>query len=442
MIGPLTRRVVAVLAGLVAGGVACGAGGDGELGRRGMLGVQIGPGGGGGGVVVAGVLPGGAAAEAGLLAGDVIVSVDGEAVGGAGLSDVLSGVRAGQRLLVVYEREGVRREAVVELSPPDATAVAGSEVEYGSVAMGDDVRLRTILSLPEGADGPVPVVYLLQGITCASVDFPAGGGGSLRMQLDGFGEAGFATFRVDKPGTGDSEGGPCSELGFDRELAGYRAGLEMLMEEGRVDGERVYLYGVSMGGIMAPLLAAEREVAGVAVWGTGISNWMEYLIENRRRQGVLFGQDRAAVEALTPLFNRFVAEMCVQGRTPEEMAREDGAFGAALGIGEGATGYAGRHARFHRELASRDLFAAWASFDAPVLVMHGEFDWVAFREESELIVSFVNGIGVGRAEFISVPGADHGFTTHGSLEASVANAFRGARDAGVGDIVLGWVESL
>jgi len=432
-----------VLPGAVAVVVAvCGTLASDELPRRGVLGIQVAPGA-THGVSVAGVLPEGNAKRAGLAPGDTIVSFAGEDVGDLQeLGRIAQGIRAGDRVPLVVRRGAERVAMELEMTEPARTTVRGSEVDYGHVTLADGVRLRSILSVPEGAQDPAPVVYLLQGIPCSSIELPGSGPHPIRAQLDAFADAGLATYRVDKPGAGDSEGGPCGELGFDREYEGYLAGLDALLADPRIDPDRVYIYGISMGGIMAPLLASQRELAGVAVWGTGISNWMEYMIDNRREQALLFGQDRAAIESTTPVFMSFLGGLCLEGRTPASMLGEHPEFGPMLGITEGTTGYAGRHAEFHHELTMRDMFGAWAGVEEPTLVMHGEYDWVAFESESELIVSFVNERRGGNAELVSVPQMDHGFTTHPDLKASLANAFQGEWDDTVATIVVGWIKDL
>ena len=416
-----------------------------ELPRRGRLGVMIGPGD-TDGLLIVGTVAWSGAADAGLREGDVLVGVEGkDAKTMAALGEAMGDVGAGDVIEVEIVRGGDRMLIDLRTSVGEATRLNGRDVEYGHVTIGDGSRLRTLLSLPEGAGEDVPVVFYVQGISCSSVELSGGSPNVTRAQLEGFDAAGFGTFRVEKPGCGDSEGGPCSELGFDRELEGYVAGLEQLLADPRIDADRVYVYGVSMGGIMAPYMAAEHDVAGIAVWGTGISNWMEYLIQNQRNQAMLFGMERRKAESYAPAFVRFAAKMCGSGMTPREMVEEDAAFGMELmeiGLLNSMTGYAGRHARFHAELTARDVFGAWAESAAPVLVMHGEYDWVALEEESELIVDFVNELAAERAELVRVPEMDHGFTTHAAFADSLANAFQGDWDNAVGEIVLGWIGRL
>ncbi|MCI0340724.1 MAG: PDZ domain-containing protein, partial [Planctomycetales bacterium] len=77
------------------------------------------------GLVVAELTPGGALAEAGLQAMDILLSFDGSTVGTLeGLKEFLAGCRPGQEVRVVYFRQGKKGEATVTLGGDGAGAEA------------------------------------------------------------------------------------------------------------------------------------------------------------------------------------------------------------------------------------------------------------------------------------------------------------------------------
>jgi dienelactone hydrolase len=166
---------------------------------------------------------------------------------------------------------------------------------------------------------------------------------------------GFVTMRVEKPGVAESEGTPCAEGGFREELAGYRAALRALKADPAVDPERIFLFGESLGGFMAPLLAGETHVAGISTYGT---------------------------IAFTP------------------------------------TGYPGRSQLFFREIADVDILAAWAAVDVRVQVLHGSYDQPEVTSSSAKIAAAVNAAHPGRAQHRELEGVDHCGTRHETLEAS------------------------
>ena len=81
--------------------------------RRGYLGVGAYPG--GGGALIASLEDGGPAAAGGLLVGDVIVEVDGQAINGPDSLRTTLGDRPGQTVKIVVVRGGARQERTVAI---------------------------------------------------------------------------------------------------------------------------------------------------------------------------------------------------------------------------------------------------------------------------------------------------------------------------------------
>jgi len=71
-------------------------------------------------------------------------------------------------------------------------------------------------------------------------------------------------------------------------------------------------------------------------------------------------------------------------------------------------------------LQDLDLMAAWSAIRAPVLALHGEFDWIMSRNDFELLVGLVNHNSPGSAEFVELPRTGHTFEHYDSLEAAFA----------------------
>ncbi len=241
------------------------------------------------GARVDGVIPGSTAEAIGLVPGDVIVAIDGANVeGSAGVVRAIASRKGGDPATIDYRRgdESLRREVTLRMRPLERSDA--HEVEYGSI-VAQAGRLRTIVTRPKGAAGKHPALMLIQGIGTGSVEGPRGG---YREIIDDFTARGFVTLRVDKPGCGDSEGGPSDAVDFDTELDGYRQALKMLRDRPDVDPANVFVFGHSMGGVMAPLLGPEVPVRGIIAYGTIGRTWAEYIPENFRRQAELAGMPR------------------------------------------------------------------------------------------------------------------------------------------------------
>jgi len=136
--------------------------------RRAMLGVNLGgaePS--GGGVKVSGVSPGGAAAEAGVKAGDVIVAIDARNVAtGRDLVAAMEQVEPGQKVALDLRREGKPIKVTVTARPMSPEFLARPLMGHGGFG--------TLQALP--AIPPVPAMemahrlhWLLQGWTDAEL---------------------------------------------------------------------------------------------------------------------------------------------------------------------------------------------------------------------------------------------------------------------------------
>lgn len=287
-------------------------------------------------------------------------------------------------------------------------------------------RVRTILTRPEGASGRLPAVLFVQWLSCDPVEVPAeGGDGWARMLREVMTGTGMVFARTEKPGLGESEGPPCDQLDYLTELSAHRAALGALRASPWVDPGQIFIFGASMGGTMAPLLAAaDPGVRGVVVWGaTGVS-WLEHMLLLNRR--VLELSDTSPGELAEKLASqaRLQAAYLAEGRDPREIVASDPSLAQAwretLGAEE-RTHY-GRPFAFHHQAQRAGWEGAWASVRVPVLVVSGEYDWIMAPEEHERIASIVNRSRPGSARLVTVPGTDHHFDRY----ASPGDAFAGS----------------
>ena len=115
---------------------------------------------------------------------------------------------------------------------------------------------------------------------------------------------------MEKGDMGDNENcPPCATMGFIEEMAMYDAGYQNLLTLNEVDKDKIYLFGHSMGGTTAPLLAAKYQPKGVIVYGTGFKPWSEYMVEAYLIQLQLRGHDlgdlRENIEKFKPFIYQF-----------------------------------------------------------------------------------------------------------------------------------------
>jgi Domain of unknown function (DUF5916)/PDZ domain/Serine aminopeptidase, S33 len=365
--------------------------------------------------VVRDVFPGTAAEKAGLAKGDAILSIDGERVATA--SDVTSRLakrKVGDQVRVEYQRgEEARFLTLVMQAWPMETS-SEYDVTYGEVSA-DGNRYRTIATKPKG-NGPFPTVFIVQGVGCGSVDNPPPGH-SYRSFVQSLTKRGLATFRVDKPGSGDSEGGPCPSASFDTEVNAYRAGLATLKGN-------VFLFGHSMGGVMAPLIAKKGTARGIIIYGSVSRSWSAYTLDNVRRQMRLRGAPFEEIAEEEKASERFNTMFYVEKQPLEKIVAAHPEYRERFP--DGKTYAAGKDGKYFQDLYAHGLVGAWKATDAALLAVWGASDFLTDGSEHEWIAAAVNSWRPGTARYVKLDGIDHWMRKAPDQAASVNGGPEGA----------------
>lgn len=366
-----------------------------QLVRRGFLGVELlgdaeafGP----DGVAVAGVVPGGMAERAGVAPGDRITAIAGlptTSLCELGIALRRAGASPTTVIAIARGTERLERSASVAPHPRD------DGTSYGELAV-DGARLRTIVV---ATPRPRAVVVVIAGIACESVDHAASPFAALARA---WAAADLDSFRFDKRGVGDSDGGPCDVTDFATELADARAAVAAAAEYAGSRGAPLVVFGHSVGGMIAPLVAGEH-AAAIAVYGTPVMRWLACLVDTTRRQ------------------------LALRGAPPDEIERQAAAL-EALATGGGLNG---RSAAYHAQLDAIDPAAAWRAVRVPIFVGRGEHDWVVEPTDQARIPG----------ELVDLPGLDHMFGWHADREASLRDYGAGRLDDSLARAIARWLDS-
>ena len=359
---------------------------------------------------VASVVEGSPAARAGLAASDEIVAIN-----AVGFAKPYHGEAALERLdggrpLSLTLRRGAATRSVKFTPPPRPLEdLPGVDSFYDVVNLPGEVRLRTIVTRPTGRAGRLPVIMFTQWVSCGTLEFTRGGLSREILKVLAQ-RSGAALVRVERAGTGDSEGPACHELDYDTEVAHYRQALDAtLARYDWLDRDRLVVYGSSLGATVAPLVAQGRPLRGVIVQGGGAVTYLERMINFDRQQLERTGVPAAEIQARMLRQIPFHVEYLLRGRDPDEIAKDSAdmatARAAIRGLGDGE--HYGRPYDWHRQAAKRNFLQAWTAIDAPVLVIYGEFDQFEGRHGHELIADAVNRAHPGRATFLEIPRMDH-----------------------------------
>ena len=300
---------------------------------------------------------------------------------------------------------------------------AGFSVEYGSVSVDEGVRLRTVLTKPEGVAKP-PLVLFVQWLSCGTVELPPDPKGGWSRMLKGIvTESGWAVMRSDKRGVGDSEGGDCTHLDYNTELADHRQILAAVKQRSDIDSRRIVIFGASMGSRMAPQLAAnDPSVAGVLTWGGGSRSWYERMLAFDRHALELGGTPAAQIKDKLVAHARFHQRYLLDGIDPTALIAADSALQPVWEgiVGTSADAHYGRPFAFHQQAQRANWGQAWAQVQVPALIVMGEYDWFESAAGHLSSIRALNHGGRELGQFHLLPGIDHHFTRFDSAEAAFA----------------------
>lgn len=403
-----------------------------DLARRPYLGLELTP----GGRVVA-VAAGSTAAAAGLAPGDRLAAIDDQPVtSAAAIARSVRALRVGATARFEIERGGERIHASGQVRPLPTERFEAARVVLDRVVTPEG-RLRAIYTVPDAA-GPFSLIVFLPGGAWTSVEHPLAPDHPTRRLIAELTHAGFATLRIERSGMGDSEGPPCTEVGFETELAGYAAALADSGRQPFVAAGRTLLFGTSLGARVAPLIA-DDSVSSAIVFGASARSWHETLLGSTRRQAELSGLAGDALETYVARMARLQELVLRHGRTPEQAFEEDPALrelpSAVRGWYAGDRVF-GRVARFHQELERADCASAWRRFGRPVLALAGEHDFIASFEEAREIVDLVQHPESGAFE---VPGTDHHFKARRSRREALEDPLGGTYAETPVAMALAWL---
>jgi len=319
--------------------------------------------------------------------------------------------------------------------------IEGLDSHYGDLRTAGGARLRTILTRPTGTKGRLPAILFVQWLSCDSIELPA-------KQQDGWSrmlrrlaqESGMVTMRTEKAGVGDSEG-DCPTLDYETELAHHREALAALRRSEHVDPDRIVVYGASMGGNMAPLVAAGEKIAGVMIWGGGAKSWFERTLGFERRAKEFEGVPASELDAYMRSLAPFLVAYLLDRKDPAAIAREQPALAQVwsriVGAGEGT--HYGRPLAFHRQAAAQDWAAAWERVHAPVLALYGQYDWFEDAAAHRLVAELANRRGAGRGEFVEIAATDHHFMRYSNARDAFREEGGTVNSDAVVNVMLRWL---
>lgn len=380
------------------------------------------------GVRILSIVPNSTASAAGLLPSDILLSLNKKNVSSPlALATMAREIKLGEELQFQILRNGKKLTVKTTMRHFPKENYADLTVEYDHVGV-KGARLRTIVTKPKSGGNNSAILYI-QGISCGSIDTPLDTAHTQTQLINHLARAGYTVMRVDKAGTGDSEGGPCSNLDFLTEGEGYRAALTKLKSTG---AKEIYLVGHSMGGVWAPWLAKQSPVKGIIAYGTIGTNYAEYIANSRRTVAQAIGLTPEQTDAYVKEFIKCFGLYHALNLNASEAQKicpdcEDELQLTTI-----------RSREFQKQLYDLNIPGLWQEYDGNVLCLWGTSDFISVEGDHKLIATIVNEVKKGKAVYVPISDADHGMATAYSFGQAARNP--GGFNKEVASAMIGWLQ--
>ena len=270
--------------------------------------------------------------------------------------------------------------------------------------------LRTITYKPIDKE-KVPAILFIPGYGCGSIENYKGSyNGRL---IDDWLQNGYAVVTVEKSGMGDSFNClPCAEVDLATDIESFDAGFRYMKKLDYVDQQQLYIWGHSLGGMIAPEIARRHKPNGVMVFGTVFRPWVELLPEMHRVQkplmeGLTMVQTEQFLRGIQKVYFEFF--VLKESRTALAQNPEYSALVLSeLEHKDNDNNMWGRHWRFWQQIDSLNLAKSWAEVQCPLLIINGGSDYEQCAPiEPLLIEQTVNETHAGNATRVQIEDLDH-----------------------------------
>ena len=278
-------------------------------------------------------------------------------------------------------------------------------------------ELPGILTVPKG-EGPFPAVVLLQGSGASDKDEAVGSLKPFRDLAVGLAEHGVAVYRFDKRAYvyGVELAANKQITLADEYLEDAVNAVQLLAGQERIDPERIFVLGHSLGGNAIPAVFRELEKAPVKACG------FIMMAASPRPLDVLMREQYNFLYSLLPEV------------TAEQQAEKDAMFAELdklqdLDSLSEDDKVAGVYSAYWKWLADYDILQAAEEIDRPVLLLQGEEDYQVTMEDFGIWKEALKEKENWR--MISYPGLTHVFVTGQKTEGSAVYTRAGSVDARV-----------
>lgn len=330
------------------------------------------------------------------------------------------------KVTVTYGSDGKPAGIRTSYAPKDPPAPKSTDQwEEVSVKVGKS-QLPGMLTLPKGVQKP-PVVILVQGSGSSDMNESLGTAPNRPFEdiAHGLAEQGVATLRYNKR-TYQYPAGGGDTIQYEM-LDDATAAVKLLGSDSRVDADRIYLLGHSLGGMMAPKIAADNpRIKGIISMAGSL----------RTLQDIMLDQNKAVIEAETSL---------TEQQKNDTLAQVEAEIDKTKTLDDGGTGYImGIPTNYWKSLNAVHSAEIVKSLNIPMLVLQGSADFQVYPDKDYTLWQTALK-GRGNATFKLYNGLSHLFmpnqiSANGAPDTSVYNAPNHVAPQVITDIAT-WVEN-
>ena len=236
------------------------------------------------------------------------------------------------------------------------------------VGKGTKYPLKGILTLPENISAPVPAVIFVHGSGASNMDEKVGKLTPFKDLAEGLASHGIASIRYDKRSFAhgfklikEKDVTVNMETIEDAVMA-----TELLKADDRIDSEKIFIIGHSMGAMLAPRIDAEGgNYKGLILMAGSPRRLEEIMLDQneevlRTTKGVVHWIVKKQVAKLSAMFDGLY-----------ELSDEDA---KKVKVGGGTTLY------YFKEMGEHRASDYLENLEKPVLIMQGEKDFQAYQE--------------------------------------------------------------
>ncbi|MBL8232608.1 MAG: alpha/beta hydrolase [Bryobacterales bacterium] len=344
---------------------------------------------------------------------------------------------AGQRIEISAEASTNRLMRVAEpfqsvetlregFAPAPAVSAAPPPCEETAVKFGDPAApLPGTLCLPHRNSGKHAAVVFVHGSGEADRDMTAGPNKFFRDLAYGLAAAGVASLRYDKRTFAYPETASRVGITLDREVVDDAiAAIELLHQHPRIDGERVFVAGHSLGAMLAPRIAQraapQNRLRGILMLGPGARPFDQLALEQTETQSRQLRRSeediRAHLASLRAFFGRLRAGQVDERETLLEAP-----------------------ATYWRELLEIDVAAELRNAPLPVFVAHGGKDIQVGRADHDILLAVLRErrMKLDQAEWL--PEHNHLFMKFDGAATAAAYGRRGTVDPALIGRIAKWI---